>query len=123
MRDRDGKYPPVEGVQPTLEEYQATYRGMNLLVPYNGKLTLARDMITERYVHMGIQGTDAFKIVLQFTLQGGKIVTFEDHSVEMKEMRKYFPKDPLNHLGFMSGFQESPLFKLSQAKKEMDPTG
>ena len=118
VRDREGNYPPVEGIQPILEEYQATYKGMSLLMPYNGKLTLAKDMIPERYVHMGIQSADAFKVVLEFTLENGRITAFEDRSAEMEEMRKNFPGDPLNPMSFMLGLQNNPLFKNSQGKEE-----
>ena len=118
VRLQEGNYPVVEGVQPTLEEYQATYRGMNLAVKYNGTLTLARDMIPERYVHMGIQGPDAFKVVLEFTLSEGKIIKMEDRSAEMEERRKSFPVNPLDPMSFMKSLQDSPLFKLSQEEKK-----
>ncbi len=118
VRDRGGSYPPVEGVQPMLEEYQATYKGVNLPMPYNGRLTLAKDMIPERYVHMGIQSADAFKVVLEFTLENGKITAFEDRSAAMEEMRKNFQGDPLNPMSFILGLQKSTLFNNSQEKDE-----
>jgi len=121
VRQQDGNYPPVEGVQPSLEEYQATYKRMNLSINYNGTLTLARDMIPERYVHMGIQGPDAFKVVLEFTLSEGKIKAFEDRSAEMEEMRKSFPVNPLDPMSFMKSLQDSPLFKQSQEEKKEGP--
>ena len=119
VRQQDGNYPPVEGVQPTLEEYQATYKSLNLAINYHGKLTLARDMIPERYVHMGIQGPDAFKVVLEFTLSEGKIIKVEDRSAEMEELRNSLPVNPLDPMSFLKNLQYNPLFKPPQDEKKL----
>ncbi len=83
LRERNGRYLPIGGVEPTMEEFRATYPGLAISVPFTGRLTLAKDLIPGRYVHMGYQEPTAFKTVLGVELAGGTITATEDLSAGM----------------------------------------
>lgn len=92
LREKNGNYLPIEGIEPVKEEYQATYRGLNMVVPFTGKIRLAKDFIEELYIHMGYQKATAFKTVLDITLKDGRIVDIKDRSQEMEQKRGAFFK-------------------------------
>lgn len=83
LRERNGRYLPIGGIEPTMEEFRATYHGLAISVPFTGRLTLARDLIPGRYVHMGYQEPTAFKTVLRVELVGGTMTGNEDVSAVM----------------------------------------
>ncbi len=87
LRERNGNYLPIKGIEPTKEEDQATYYGLSAVVPFTGKIRLAKDFIEELYIHMGYQKPTAFKTVLDITLKGGKVVEIKDRSQEMETKR------------------------------------
>ena len=90
--EKNNNYLPIEGIMPENEEYQATYHNLNVLVPFTGKLRLARDFIEDLYVHMGYQKPDAFKTVLDVTLDNGRITEIRDRSEEVAKIRGKFKK-------------------------------
>lgn len=83
LRERNGRYLPIGGIEPTMEEFRATYHGLAISVPFTGRLTLAKDLIPGRYVHMGYQEPTAFNTVLRVELAGGMITATEDVSAGM----------------------------------------
>ena len=92
LRERNSNYVPIAGVDPEKEEYQATYHNLNVIVPFTGKIRLAKDFIEEHYIHMGFQKPTAFKTVIDVTIQDGKLVDVKDRSTEMKEKWGAFKK-------------------------------
>jgi hypothetical protein len=92
LKEKNENYLPIEGIEPAKEEYQATYHGLSLVVPFTGKIRLSKDFIEELYIHMGYQKPTAFKTVLDITLKGGRVVEIKDRSQEMKEKRGAFKK-------------------------------
>ncbi|MBS0592007.1 MAG: hypothetical protein JSR84_00910, partial [Proteobacteria bacterium] len=70
LREKNENYLPIGGIEPEQEEFQATYHGLSVLVPFTGKIRLAKDFIEELYIHMGYQKPTAFKTVLDMTLKG-----------------------------------------------------
>lgn len=92
LSEESGKYVPIDNVLPQKEEYQATYHNLNILVPFTGKLRLAKGFIQKFYVHMGFQKASAFKTVLDFSINNGKIVKVKDRSADAKKMRGEFKK-------------------------------
>ena len=62
------------------------------MVPYTGKIRLAKDFIEELYIHMGYQKPTAFKTVLDITLKDGQIVEINDRSQEIEQKRGAFKK-------------------------------
>ena len=92
LRERNGKYLPIGEKRPEKGDYQATYRGLSEVIPFTGKIRLAKDFIEELYIHMGYQKPSAFKTVLDITLKGGRVVEIKDRSQEMEERRGAFKK-------------------------------
>jgi len=80
LRERNGRYLPIGGVEPTMEEFRATYHGLAISVPFTGRLTLAKDLVPGRYVHMGFQEPTAFRTVLGVELVKGRITGTADLS-------------------------------------------
>ncbi len=72
LSEKNGDYLPLEGIEPAKEDYQATYYGLSVVVPFTGKIRLAKDFIEELYIHMGYQKPTAFKTVLDLTLKDGR---------------------------------------------------
>jgi hypothetical protein len=94
LREKEGNYLPISGVHPVInkERYQAEYSNLNVIVPFSGKIRLAKGFIQEFYIHMGYQKPTAFKTVLDITLKDGKVVTIKDRSEEMEKKRGAFKK-------------------------------
>ena len=78
LREKNENYLPIEGIEPTDENYTAIYHDLNVLIPFTGKIRLAKDFIEELYIHMGFQKPTAFKTVLEITLKDGKVVEVKD---------------------------------------------
>ena len=74
LREANGNYLPIGDVQPTKDDYQATYHNLNVVIPFSGNIRLAAGFIDELYIHMGHQKPTAFKIVLDITLRDGHVV-------------------------------------------------
>ena len=92
LREKNGNYLPIGKIQPQIKDYQATYRGLSEVIPFTGKIRLAKDFIKELYIHMGFQKPTAFKTVLDITLKNGQIIEVRDRSKEIEEKRGAFKK-------------------------------
>lgn len=92
IREKHRNYPPIGGVEPTISEYQATYCGLNTVIPFTGQIRLARDFIKDFYIHMGHQKASAFKSVLDITLKDGRVIEVKDRSQDMEQKRGAFKK-------------------------------
>lgn len=82
LKERNARYLPIDGIEPTMEEFRATYYGLSVGVPFTGTITLAKDFIQGRYVHMGFQSRSAFRTVLLVELAGGRIARTADISAD-----------------------------------------
>lgn len=92
LREKNDNYVLINDIEPEKEEYQATYYNLNLLVPFTGKLRLAKGFIQKFYVHMGFKKASAFKNVLDVSIKDGKIVKVKDRSADAKKQRGEFKK-------------------------------
>jgi len=92
IRDKNGNYPPINGVEPDKQEFEANYSDLNLIIPFDGKLRLAKGFINDFYIHMGFQKASAFKKVLDLTLEEGRVAEVLDRSKEAKAKRGAFKK-------------------------------
>lgn len=90
LREKNGKYLPIQGVKPVKGDYQASYYGLNVAVTYTGKIRLAKDLIKEFYTHLGFQKAIAYKTVLDVSLKNGRIVEFKDRSKDVEQKRSTF---------------------------------
>lgn len=92
LREKHGNYLPIGGIEPAKEDYQSTYHGLSVVIPFTGKIRLAKDFIEELYLHMGYQKPTAFKTVLDISLKDGRVVEIKDRSQEMEQKRGAFKK-------------------------------
>lgn len=90
LREKNANYLTIQGVEPSIENNQATYHELNVRVGFTGKLRLAKDFIDELYIHMGFQKPTAFKTVLDFTLDQGQVTNINDRSREVEQKRGAF---------------------------------
>ncbi len=92
LSEKNKKYLPIGEILPERKDYQATYHELSEVIPFTGKLRLAKDFIKELYIHMGYQKPTSFKTVLDITLKDGQVVKIRDRSREMEEKRGAFKK-------------------------------
>lgn len=92
LREKNGKYLPIGSIEPAKGDYQATYHDLSEVIPFTGKIRLAKDFIEELYIHMGYQKPTAFKTVLDITLKDGRVVEINDRSQEMEKKLGAFKK-------------------------------
>ncbi len=92
LRDENENYPFIRGVQPDKQGYQTVYHSLSEVIPFTGKLRLAKDFIAELLVNMGYQKPTAFKTVLDITLKDGHIIETIDRSEDMEKKRGAFKK-------------------------------
>jgi len=95
VREVGDNYKPINGIMGESSEdgYAVTYANLNLFVPCCGRIRLARDFIDEFYVHMGYQKPSAYKTVIDFTFDTGRIVSFIDRSKEAEQIRGKFKEE------------------------------
>jgi len=68
--------------------FNTFYESLGLKTKFTGTLLLAKDFISEMYVHMGFQSPDSFKTVLEIHVKEGNIIEVRDLSDKMEERRK-----------------------------------
>ena len=115
IHDGNGIYPEINGVGITEdenEEYRTEWRdakngervrvriarcgdsqiyeNLCLEIPFTGKLLLADDFIDRYYVHMGLQRPFAYRTLLSFAFEEGRLKEIEDHSRAGEAMRRLY---------------------------------
>jgi hypothetical protein len=90
VRTRQAIYPPIEGREAVMGNLDGVYSDLKVLVPFTGKLRLAKDFIRELYIHMGFQKPSAFKTILDLSFEGGHLGQITDLSAYFAEMRGSF---------------------------------
>jgi hypothetical protein len=95
MHARTDNKIPVNGVTPEelgdgdqMAFFNVFYENLELKTKFTGWLLLAKDFISEMYVHMGFQSPDAYKKVLEIRVSDGVITEVKDVSEKMAERRK-----------------------------------
>lgn len=89
---KNGNYKPINKILPQLVNNRHEYQNVNLLVPFTGKLRIAKDFIRDYYIHMGFQKASAYKIVIDLSFEDGKLENINDRSFEVERMRGEFKK-------------------------------
>lgn len=94
INDASSYYPSIDGVEPDLDEYEsiAVYSSLKYVIPFTGKIRLARGFIEEFYIHMGYQKATAFKEVYDITIKKGIIIEVKDRSADVEKKRAAFKK-------------------------------
>lgn len=92
LNAKDGNYRPIEGIDPVKTGFQGTYQNLSVVVPFTGRIKLAKDFVQELHVNMGFQKATAYKTVLELTLKRGRVVEITDRSQEINQKRGAFKK-------------------------------
>lgn len=90
LSEKKKNYKLINGVKPIIEDYQATYKDINIRISFTGKIRLAKDFIQELYVHQGLQKPSAFKTVIDLKFEDSLIVETNDRSKEVAAIRGRF---------------------------------
>ncbi len=88
----DGNYPEIDGVAPSGEEDACfghrLYNNINLKINYTGKILVGDEFIEEYYIHMGTQKPWAYKVLIEFVFENGKLTEKNDKSHLAAELRE-----------------------------------
>lgn len=88
IKTMNDKYPVLNGVSAEDYGYEAVYEKLGLPVSYSGKILGGADFITDYYIHMGFQRPYAYRKLIEFTFEDGKLVSTADHSDIAEKIRK-----------------------------------
>jgi hypothetical protein len=110
----DGFYPDLNGVPVSPAEFEdhkvstkdgemiksypkhlghRLYKNINMSIPYTGKILLGDKFLHDYYIHMGFQRPFAYKILMEFVFEKGKLIETIDHSDKAKKMREIVDLD------------------------------
>lgn len=87
--EENKNYQPIGGVLP---KGGGSYSDLDLLVPFTGKIRIAKDFFRDCYVHMGFQHATAYATVVDLTLKDGQVLAVQDRSEEFAARRGEFKK-------------------------------
>jgi hypothetical protein len=90
LKGENGHYQAAGSSKPVRDFFQATYHGPSVVIPFTGKIRIAKGFINEPYVNMGYQKAIAFRTVFDITLKNGLLVEVKDRSSEMEQKRGAF---------------------------------
>lgn len=100
INSEGGYYPEIEGVKALSEEKgQNTYmghhlyKGLNIKVPYSGRILVGDEFIRDYYVHMGYQAAWAYEILTELVFEKGALVATNDQSGIAADLREKIDRD------------------------------
>lgn len=104
INSKDDFYPEINGVLPLSAGKKSKdrfrymghhlYKGVNIKMPYTGKIVVGKDFMREYYIHMGYQRAWAYKELKEFVFEEGVLLDVIDHSSVAEELRKQIKEDP-----------------------------
>jgi len=90
IREENGNHCPIGETKPAKDFYQDIYHGPGVVIPFTGKIRLAKGFVREPYINMSYQKAIAFETVFDVTLEDGLLVGIKDRSREMEQKRGAF---------------------------------
>lgn len=96
IHSKDEVYPEINGVAPCTEgdgkplTYfgHRLYKGLNLRIPYSGKILVGTEFLPKYYIHGGYQRPWAYNVLTEFILEKGVLAEKKDHSHLAAAMRE-----------------------------------
>ena len=85
---RDRKYPLLNGIPPELNDFGALYKKIGLPVLYTGKILAGANLISKYFVNVGTQRYYAYRKVIEFSFENGKLVRITDQSEQAEQVHK-----------------------------------
>ena len=99
INEKNNNYLPINGIKPIGNPlHEMTYRKLNLIIPFTGKIRMARNFLNENYVHMGFQSPWAYETVLDITIKEGKVIDIKDRSEEFKLKWQEIKQQEINNV-------------------------
>lgn len=95
-------YPEIAGVSPWLNEKKGKYveymghrlyKGINIKMPYTGKLLVGSELMPKYYIHMGYQRAWAYKVLTEFVFEDGVLLEVNDQSQVAAKIRERINAD------------------------------
>ncbi|MHA1203298.1 MAG: hypothetical protein ACTSQ4_12370 [Candidatus Heimdallarchaeaceae archaeon] len=79
----------IKGKKPSKGEsyFRYHFRELNLKMKFTGTILIARDFISEMYIHMGFQRPMSYENVLELYFTKGKLIKEKNLSKKMEELR------------------------------------
>ena len=101
VNSRDDHYPAINGILPDQQEennvftYMGHHRygGLNIKIPYTGKILVGSEFLHEYYIHAGYQKPWAYKKLVEIVFKDGKLVETNDQSRIAAKLRKKMRSD------------------------------
>jgi hypothetical protein len=90
----NGIEPKEAGESDEFAFFDKFYENMGLKTKFTGKILLAKDFISEMYVHMGYQRPSSYRTVLEIEVRDGAILEVKDLSEKMEERRRLGQQKP-----------------------------
>lgn len=95
------QYPAINGILPECQDGNETftymghhrYAGLNIKIPYTGKILVGGDFVHGYYRHMGHQRPWAYKKLLELVFENGKLIQTTDQSKIASSIRKKIRSD------------------------------
>lgn len=102
INSKDDHYPEIKGIKPLFEDENGEpfcymghhlYKGLNIKVPYSGKILVGDEFIHDYYIHMGYQRAWGYKVLMELVFENGDLIETNDQSQIAAEMREKISKD------------------------------
>lgn len=86
--EENGYHEPIREINPAKNIHQTLCHDEDVLIPFSGRIRLAKDFINQPRVNVAYQKALAFKTVFDITLKEGHVVEIRDRSWEMEKKRE-----------------------------------
>lgn len=108
--------PPINGVEPTTDEYGQvwTYLGLDVPIEWTGDLIVGAEPILDLYVHSGFLPVWHYNTVRAFDIENGVVAAEEDRSDQVAEFRdERLGAEPDEDEGIFERFLDAIKLRLS----------
>ncbi|MGY5871916.1 MAG: hypothetical protein RTV72_06715 [Candidatus Thorarchaeota archaeon] len=90
----NGISPREAGKSDSMAFFNKFYENLGLKTKFSGTILLAKDFISEMYVHMGFQSPESFRTVIEIHVKDGNITEVKDLSEKMEARRRLGQQKP-----------------------------
>ncbi len=97
VNSSDDNYPDINGVSVLRHEETGAlvsymghraYKGLDLKIPYTGKILVGKRFMRKYYIHMGFQRPWAYKVLKELVFENGTLTQTNDQSKIAATLRK-----------------------------------
>lgn len=99
INSENGSYPEINGIGPENSGQKRSqymghhlYKNLNMFIEYTGRILAGKDFMREYYIHMGYQRAWAYKALVEWIFDGGRLIKTVDHSEMAEKLREELGK-------------------------------